>query len=494
MKRNKHSLSHYTLQTFNMGELIPVCHYEVLPGDSVRHSTSALIRMSPLMAPVMHPVTVRLHHWYVPDRILWDDWEDFITGGPTGEGPATPYPSQVIGGGGIAKNHLLAYMGVPSGVPGIEVSLLPVRAYNKIFNEYYRDQDLVAEVAEDTGAVQNCAWEKDYITAARPWSQKGPAITLPIAGRIPVRGIGVAAGAPTTPFGTAGNTHETDESVVSAYAQQWLGSTANHVRVEEDPSNPGFPNIYADGAAASAVDVNAVREAFALQRYAEARAQFGSRYTEYLRYLGVRSSDARLQRPEYLGGGKATISFSEVLKTGEGDTPADDSPIGEMRGHGISALRSRSFTRFFEEHGHVITLASLRPRSMYQDGLHRSWSRRTKEEYWQKELEQIGQQTIHKREVYAGSADPAGVFGFQDRYAEYRHLPSYTAGDFRDTMNDWHLARQFASEPALNEDLIKCVPSKRIHAEQTSDVVWGMFNHSIQARRMLGHKTIGRLF
>lgn len=492
MKRNKHSLSHHVLSTFDMGELVPVANYEVLPGDSVRHSTSCLIRVSPLMAPVMHSVSVRLHHWYVPYRLLWDDFEEFITGGPLNTF-STPPPRYNLGD--IANARLPNRMGI-YGVAGstIPINAFAFRAYNKIWNEFYRDQDLQNEVDVDDVNVLRVAWEKDYLTAARPWPQKGPTLTLPIAGRIPIKGLGVAAGAPTTAGGVAGNSHVTDESGVTLFAQQWLGSTANHVRIEEDPSNPGFPNVYGDASDIEGVDIREVRELFALQRYAEARAQFGSRYTEYLRYLGVRSSDARLQRPEYLGGGKATISFSEVLKTGEGDTPSDEAPIGEMRGHGISAMRSRTFTRFFEEHGVVLTLASLRPRSMYTQGIYRGWSRASKEDFWQKELEQVGQQTVRNKEVYAPHATPDGTFGYQDRYAEYRHLPSYVCGDFRTTMNDWHLARDFGSTPALNSDFIQCVPSKRIHAEQTTDTIWGMFAHSIQARRMVGHKTIGRLF
>jgi hypothetical protein len=247
--------------------------------------------------------------------------------------------------------------------------------------------------------------------------------------------------------------------------------------------------LLADLSNATAVNVNEVRRAFALQRYQEARALYGSRYTEYLAYLGVKSSDARLQRPEYLGGGKATISFSEVLVTGTG-LSADD-PVGTMKGHGISAMRSRRFRKFFEEHGVVLTLATVRPKPIYADGIHRSWMRYTKEDYWQKELELIGQQEIGTREVYAGAA--AGVWGYGDRYSEYRSVPSTIASDFRDTMSYWHLARLFSSAPALNADFIECDPGMRIFAEQTGHPLWAMIGHKIQARRMVGKNTIGRI-
>lgn len=220
---------------------------------------------------------------------------------------------------------------------------------------------------------------------------------------------------------------------------------------------------------------------------------YGSRFTEYLRYLGIRSSDARLQRPEYLGGGKQTLAFSEVLKTGAGEDPAE--AIGTLKGHGIGALRSRTFRKFFEEHGHIISLLSVRPRTMYTNGVHRSWLRRTKEDYWQKELERIGQQEVFNSEVFA--ADPAttglGTFGYSDRYADYRHLPSQIAGDFRSTLDYWHLGRVFASAPALNASFVTCDPSKRVHAIQTEDVLWAMVSNSVRARRLVGRAGVGRI-
>lgn len=489
MKRSKHPLSHYRLATFDMGELVPVANFEVLPGDSVRMSTSALLRVSPLMAPVMHPVHVRIHHWFVPYRILDPDFEKFITGGSDGMGDGAELPkSGPIAAAGLPVGTLADYLGIPTGVdiPAPGVNIFPALAYERIFNEFYRDQDLQAEL--DSHSVNqplaNVAWEKDYFTAARPWTQKGPDVTLPIAGTAPV-----VASSPGNPTFQSGAT-----TGMSLNAGIGGDVTTNPLPAAAGPLYWDEPSLAADLSLATSSTVNDVRLAFALQRYQEARAQFGSRYTEYLRYLGVRSSDARLQRPEYLGGGRGTINFSEVLKTGEGDTPADDSPIGELRGHGISALRTRSFTRFFEEHGVVLSLASLRPRAMYMDGLHRSWTRTTKEDFWQRELEQVGQQEVFNYEVFAGHSTPSGVFGYQDRYSEYRHLPSGVSGEFRSELLDWHLARTFGSDPALNSDFIECNPSKRIHAVQTNDVIWGMFSHNIVARRLVGNRTIGRIF
>lgn len=485
MKRNKHSLSHYLLSTFDMGQLIPVGHFDVLPGDSVRMATSCLLRVSPLVAPVMHPVQVRLHHWFVPFRLLWAGWEDFITGGPLGTGTGLTYPTFTTNGS-TTQTSLETYLGVPHGVTGLNCSLLPVRAYNKIWNEYYRDQDLETVVGEDTLAVQRCSWEKDQFTAARPWTQKGPDVTVPLGGLAPIRGIG--ANASVSPTAGSFNVDEQARGNLT-YTSVYRPWTANEVYVEADGNQ--VPAIFADLTGAQATKVNDLRRAFALQRYQEARAQYGSKYVDYLRYLGVRPSDARLQRPEYLGGGRATMQFSEVLRTA---STGSDPAVGELRGHGISAVRSRRWVRFFEEHGIVMVLASLRPRSIYVDGLHRSWAKRTKEDYWQKELENIGQQPVLNQEVYAPHATKLGTFGFGPRYQEYRHQQSIVTGEFRTLLDYWHLARKFASTPALNASFVSCNPTKRVHAVQTNNVIWGMFNHSIQARRMVGYDTIGRTF
>jgi len=199
-----------------------------------------------------------------------------------------------------------------------------------------------------------------------------------------------------------------------------------------------------------------------------------------LRYYGIRSSDARLQRPEYLGGGRQTIQFSEVLQTSEGTNP-----VGELRGHGIAAMRSNRYRCFFEEHGYVFSMISIKPKTIYAQGIPRTWNRRTKEDFFQKELQHIGQQEILNKEIYAAHATPDGVFGYQDRYDEYRRKESSIAGEFRDVLDFWHYARIFASDPALNSSFITANPTKRPNAVQTNDVLYIMANHSIQARRMI---------
>lgn len=497
MKRSKHSLSHYKLLTAQMGKLIPISCFEVLPGDSVQQMSSLLLRTIPLAAPVMHPCTVRVHHWYVPHRLVWDGWEDFITGGADGQGGSSgafPYITTPASPG-VVESSLADYLGIPVGVISRQVSALPFRSYAKIFNEWYRDEDLVTAVGLSTGSgadsttsttLQNIAWEKDRFTAARPWPQKGPDVTLPLGTVAPVEptsagaqplftGSGIASAALASAAAASANTNWTSVSSV-ADAMGWLD-----------------PKLQADLSAATAVDVNTVREAFALQRYQEARARYGSRYTEYLRYLGVRSSDARLQRPEYLGGGKQTISFSEVLQTGVTTDGDDTEGVGNMRGHGLAAMRSNRYRRFFEEHGCVISLLSVRPRTMYPDGLERMWLRRSKEEYWQKELEMIGQQEIQNQECYALDSAPTDVFGYEDRYAEYKHIFSKVSGAFRSTLDFWHLARLFGSDVTLNASFVNCAPDPRIFQVTTGDNLLIMASHSIQARRMVSRGNSSRI-
>lgn len=504
MKRSKFSLSNFKLLTCNMGELIPCGLVEALPGDTMQLSSNILLRASPLLSPVMHPVDVRVHHWFVPMRLVWDSWENFITGGPDGLN-ASVFPTITIGAGGAAVGSLADYLGVPTGVASLAVSALPFRAYNLIWNEWYRDQDLqtpltvsaadgadvttngatavvgtYAAYTVGTTLASNCAWEKDYFTSARPWEQKGPAITVPLGTTAPVKGIGISGGGTTATASVA--VRESTPLPNRSYG--FAGETANlNIRVELDGVVSGTqkPLVYADLSNASAVTVTKLREALALQRFEEARARFGSRYVEYLRYLGVKSSDARLSKPEYLGGGRETIQWSEVLTTGVNGTD----PVGTMKGHGIAAMRSNRFRRYFEEHGYVLSFMSVRPKTIYASGLPRHFNRRLKEDFYQPELAAIGQQAVKNKEVYAAHASPDATFGYQDRYDEYRRTESTIAGEYRTTLNFWHFARIFGTSPALNATFVQCVPTEVPFAVNTTHVLWVMAKHSVQARRIV---------
>lgn len=501
MKRYKHSLSNYKLFSCDMGELVPCGLTEVLPGDSIQQATNALVRASPLLSPVMHPIHCRIHHWFVPHRLVWEDWEKFITGGPDGM-DASVFPTiNMPASTGFAVGSLADYLGLPTGVPDLPVSALPFRAYAMIYNEWYRDQDLITPLTIDLTSgtdsttnldLQNCAWEKDYFTSSRPWEQKGPAITVPLGTRANVKGL-YANNAVTINPGTTqpigGATDPATGSVGGPAGAMYASSLSVPGTAFATAFNEDNANVYADLSDASAVTVNVLREALALQRYEEARARYGSRYTEYLQYLGVKSSDARLQRPEYLGGGQNTIQLSEVLQTAADGT----NPVGTLRGHGISSMRSNRFRRFFEEHGYVITLLSIRPKTIYATGMFRTWNRRTKEDFWQKELEHIGQQEVLVKEVYAAAdgtpLGPDDTFGFQDRYDDYRRQESSIGGEFRTTdLNYWHMARIFSSDVALNDTFVECVPTERTFAVPSKDVFYIMAKHQIQARRLVCQK------
>lgn len=483
MKRDKFSLSHTKLLSGDLGELIPIGLVEVLPGDTMQQATSILLRTAPLVAPVFHNVDVRIHHWYVPHRLVWSNWENFITGGPDGNN-ASVFPTITFSGGsGAAVGSLADYLGVPPGVNNITVSALPFRAYASIFNEFYRDQDLITPLTINTGdgadattstVLQNVGWEKDYFTSARPWEQKGPAVTLPLGTTAPVvtsdQGIRISS---------------TDNAYTNAVLQwdqagQKLIPTGGFGGTNRSVKFGNQTGLRTDLTGASALTVTALREALAIQRYEEARARYGSRYSEYLRSLGVISSDARLQRPEYLGGGRQNIQFSEVLQTAEGAAP-----VGTMRGHGISGLRSNRYRRFFEEHGYVMSLISVRPKTIYMQGLPRTWNKRAKEDFWQKEFQHIGQQQVLNKEVDASHATPDGIFGYQDRYDEYRRMESSVSGEFRTVLDFWHMARDFSTDPALNEDFVECVPTDRNFAAQDNDTLYIYARHSIQARRLV---------
>lgn len=504
-KRSKFSLSHYRLFSGRMGYMMPIGITECLPGDTFQQATSVFLRCSPLVTPVMHPVHVTVHHWFIPTRLLWDKWEDFITGGPDGMDASIMPTIKAPASGGFAVGSLADYMAVPSGVPNLEVCALPFRAYALLYNECYRDQDLEQELplSLESGldtttntTLQRCDWARDYFTTARPWPQKGPAVTVPVnsvagSGQVfPVTGAGEAlpsfsfegtsgVGPLTVAQGAAVGVNAVQSPSFSVVNSQWVNK---NMRWYDPALQVDMSGLKIEG---GSVDVNQLREAFALQRFEEHRALYGSRYVEYLRYLGVKSSDARLQRPEYLGGSRQTIQFSEVLQT----APGGEDPVGALKGHGIGAMRTNRYRRFFEEHGYVLTVMMVRPISVYMQGLSRMWNRRVKEDYYQRELQHIGQQEVLTKELYAGNeqgptADDT-VFGYQNRYDEYRWHESYVSGEFRNILNSWHMARDFANEPTLNADFINAVPTTRIFAAQQNDTLYCMANHSIQARRLM---------
>lgn len=492
MKRNLFSLSHKVNFSCDQGELIPIGLVEVLPGDIFRHGTSLLIRLAPMLAPVFSQLNVTVFQFYVPTRIVWEDFEPFITGGPDGDDQSVhPY---ITFASGVAVGSLGDYFGIPPGVnnvggtgPSGGVSAIPYRMYAKIFNEWMRDEDLDTELplsiasGQDTTtstALQNIRWEKDYFTAARPFEQKGPAVTIPIGTEAPVTRRNNALGWQT--FVAGSNTVPPDDQ---AYSRS--GAFGRFGAVQNWSLDPAG-QLYADLSGVTGIPVTELRLANALQRFMELSSHRGSRYVEYLlSRFGVRSSDARLQRPELLSRSKQVVQISEVLATAEGT----NTDVGDLKGHGIGAMRSNRYMRMFEEHGYVMTLMAVQPKTMYVQGLHKTWSRRDKYDYFQPETQFIGDQEVLNKEIYAGAAQPGGTFGWTPRYQEYREQPNRIAGEFRtSTLDFWHQARIFSSEPALNSTFVTSNPTERIFAVPSQDVLYVTANHSLQARRMISRE------
>lgn len=480
MKRYLHNKSHYHNIATRMGYLVPVSGFETIPGDTVQIQNMMMMRLSPPATPVMHPVNVHFINYFVPNRILDPkdgsfSWENFITGGEDGSYDVPPPRAEGVN---IAKGTVMEHFGIQPGTRSYNTFL--AKAYASIWNNDFRDQQLQAEIDIDTydgsGLPLRVAWERDYFTAARPEPQLGEDTLLPLGVQAPVATQALANGSHTISV--------LDGAGVSGRLVDNAGTVAMDTAAADG-------SLYADLTAATAASVRDIREAFAIQRYKEARNLYGSRYTEYLRYLGISSSDARLQRPERISGGRSTINFSEVLQTTDGA----ETPLGKLGGHGIAGLRSRKARYFCEEHGHVVTLMYVRPRTMYANSQHRQFDRFTKEDYWQRELQEIGQEEIYAREVYADAADPDAVFGWGPRYESFKRVPSRVSGDFRDTLSSWHLARDFGQEPVLNGSFVECVPSDRIFVDQSdSDKLWCTVRNRVAVRSMLRKGISGRAY
>lgn len=519
-RRNVFDLSYENKLTVNAGELIPIMCKPVVPGDKFRVNTEMLVRLAPLVAPMMHRVDVFTHYFFVPNRLLWNQWEDFITKGVDGSDspvfPTLSLPSVV----NIADAHkawgdgsLWDYLGLPSlnqignavfqvqspnGVKapiGYKVSALPFRAYRLIYNEYYRDQNLTPETSitldgGDTPSNANSAnfvirrrsWEKDYFTSALPWVQRGPEVTVPVQGTGDNLDVTLKNKAADSYFVSSSNNRPTGNlEVVNGVLFANHESSGTSVGAYLSPDNFQV-NVDELG-----VNINDLRTSNALQRWFERNARSGSRYIEQiLSHFGVRSSDARLQRPQFLGGGRTPISVSEVLQTSATDST---SPQANMAGHGISAGVNHGFTRYFEEHGYIMGIMSIRPRTGYQQGVPKDFRKFDNMDFYFPEFAHLGEQEIKNDEVYLNQydADNEGTFGYTPRYAEYKYSQNEAHGDFRGNMAFWHLNRIFTSKPNLNTTFVECNPSNRVFAtaETSDDKYWVQIYQDIKALRLM---------
>lgn len=503
-RRSTFGLSHYRLFSAKMGYIYPIACYEVLPGDTFRQSTSLFLRLAPLVTPVMHPVHVKIHSWYVPYRLLWEDWEDFRTRGPEGT-DASEVPYITAPTGGFPVGSLADYLGIPTGIEGLTVNAFAFRAYNYIFNENYRDERVQDELpwvmtgGADTAtstALAPSPWGRDYFTTASPTPQTGPEVTIPVnfgdAGQPTVTATTTISGngVPTFTTNDKGGSGSQSPGVLSPTDYNTNGPVSVRFsspgRLGLQWSNPALSaqtniNYQPGEASIGSINIADWREAMAMQRFEETRSLWGARYNEFLMDMGIRPSDARLQLPEYLGGGRQTIQFSEVLQT----APGGEDPVGALKGHGIGAMRTNRFRRFFEEDGIVLTFAMVRPIGVYMQGLHKMWSRRSFAEFYNYQFEHLSQQPVYTRELYAGVTDKDKVFGYQNIYDDYRSIPSQVSGEMRTVLNSWHMARDFSNEPVLNGDFMTSPPTNRIFAAQENDTLYCMAHHTIHSRRLL---------
>lgn len=463
-------LSYDKKLTCDMGELIPVMCDEMVPGDKFDVGNQIVVRFQPMVAPILHEINAYVHYFFVPYRLMWSSWEDFITGGEKGT-DASVLPRWNPTNTAVAS--LWDYLGFPTGIVPTDALPLdfPRIAYNFIYNEYYRDENLLNEVALTNESILKRAWEKDYFTSALPWQQKGTAPALPISGIVNASWAAdmVLSNQPLTwpavsalnPDGMSGNS--ASGAPYNATTKLVLEKGKAAVTIPKASLDANTINL----ASATTFNVSDLRLAFQIQKWMERNARAGSRYTEFLKaHFGVSPRDERLQRPEYIGGSKSSVIVSEVLQTSKTDAGA---PQGNLAGHGLVADSTYVGSYHAKEYGCIVGIMSIMPRSAYSQGIDRQWLRRTKYDFYSPEFANLSEQAIERAELYATAvgAENRTIFGYQGRYDEMRVKRNLVVGKMRSTFNYWHLGREFSGAPLLNQSFIECVPSKRIFAVTT---------------------------
>nr|DAH86067.1 MAG TPA: major capsid protein [Microviridae sp.] len=460
--------------TFNVGDLIPLYEDEVLPGDTHQMDMSALVRMSTPIFPVMDNCFMDFYFFFVPNRLLWDHWKNFMgENTETAWEPETEYtvPQTTAPAGGWAKGTIADYMGIPTKTANLSVSSLPFRAYCLIWNEWFRDQNLLDPCmvskddantagandgdyvanAEKGGLPLKAAKYHDYFTSALPSPQKGPDVTIPITGNAPVILTDLAGN--TLPNA---NTFDDAHSVTRLYNQNINGKTNAAGGTSSSFGNATY--FKADMSNIQAATINQLRQAFQIQKLYEKDARGGTRYREVLRsHFNVTSPDARQQVPEYLGGYRLPINITQVVQQSE---TTSTSPQGNTAAFSVTSMNRSMFTKSFTEHGWILGLGVVRTEHTYQQGLERMWSRKSRFDFYWPVLANIGEQAILNKEIYAqGTSADDEAFGYQEAWADYRYKPSRVSGLFRSnatgTLDSWHYADYYTSQPKLGKDWIQ---------------------------------------
>lgn len=460
--RSKFNRSHVLKTTFDEGKLIPIFCDEVLPGDSFKLKVTTFTRMATPIFPVMDNLYLETFFFFVPMRLIWDNFQKFM-GEQENPGDSTDYliPTYTASTG-PAVGSLSDYFGIPTGINNISFNILPHRAYWLIWNEWFRDENLqnsaplfkgdAGKVWESDTAVNgfgsfDCAprgKRYDYFTSCLPWPQKGPGVELPLGTSAPVYI------SPNSPINSVYTSSDPGNPFTSNL------NTAGNVLVNKVTSQ-----LFTDLSGATAATINSLRQAFQLQRYYEKDARGGTRYIEKIKsHFGVTSPDARLQRPEYLGGHSDRININPVVQTSSTDST---SPQGNLSAFGVSGARYHGFSKSFVEHGYIIGLANVRADLTYQQGLNRMWSRKTVLDFYWPSFAHLGEQAVLNKEIYAqGTSKDDEVFGYQERYGEYRYKPSMITGKFRSTyaqsLDAWHFSQKFENLPTLSNQFIQDNP------------------------------------
>lgn len=484
--------------TINAGLLIPIFADEVLPGDTFSLNSTIFGRLSTPLRPVMDNLFANTFFFFVPNRLLWSNWQRFMgeQDNPT-DSVDFLVPQITSPAGGYTEQSIYDYLGIPTKIANLSHSALWLRAYNLIWNQWFRDQNLQNSVTVPLGdgpdtpgtyTLLRRGKRHDYFTSSLPWPQKGSAVSIPLGTTAPIAGLAIGTGTVGVAAGTVGVGTTGAQDIAAGTPTFPVAGLQIRGQAVGAVAPGNRPQIFADLTNATAATINQLRQAFQVQKLHERDARGGTRYTEIVRaHFNVVSPDARLQRAEYLGGGQTAINVHQVPQTAP--TVSGSTPQGNLAAYGIASGSGHGFSKSFTEHGIILGLMSVRADLNYQQGLNRMWSRRTKLDFYWPALAHIGEQAVLQKEIFAtGTAADDGAWGYQERYGEYRYKPSIVTGQMRSNsatpLDSWHLAQFFAAAPALNGAFIEDNPpiARVVAVPSEPNFIFDIF-HSLRCAR-----------